>query len=168
MVTVFLALGSNLKNKTNNLQRAIKEIEKLPETKVKKISPFYQTKPEGFLAQPDFLNAAIKITTQIAPLELLDKLKTIEKKMGRDKTFHWGPRIIDIDILLYGNLQIELPELRIPHPKMHERIFVLKPLQKIAPLAKHPVLKRKVWFLYQRLIINCFIKRIMLKIRHGT
>ncbi len=167
MVTVFLALGSNLKNRENNLRRAVKEIGRLPDTQIKKVSRFYQTAPEGFLDQPLFLNAAVKITTKIPPLELLNSLKKIEKKIGREKTFHWGPRLIDIDILLYGNLQIELPELSIPHPKMHQRSFVLKPLLHLAPLAKHPVLKKRIYALYLRLIINCFLKRIVLKIRHG-
>ena len=105
-----------------------------------KISPVYQTPPWGFTDQPDFLNQALFAETTLAPLALLGYIKQIEEKVGRKKTFRWGPREIDIDILDFGGQVHELDELTLPHPRMHQRAFVLVPLADIAPGWIHPVL----------------------------
>lgn len=131
MAQVFLGLGSNLGNKKNNIANAIKEIALLTNTTVIQKSKLYNTKPEGHLDQPDFINAAIEIETKLSPQKLLAELQQIEIKLGREKTFKGGPRIIDIDILTYDNLEISTPELTIPHPEMNKRNFVLKPLSEI-------------------------------------
>lgn len=104
-------------------------------------SRFYKTKPVGFINQPDFINAAVKIRTVFSPEQLLKLLKGIEKRMGRVRVHRWGPRIIDIDVLLYGKRIVKMRGLTIPHPRMHERAFVLQPLAQIAPGLRHPLFK---------------------------
>ncbi len=132
MVICYLGVGSNLGNRRKNIEEAIKNIKALKQTKVLKVSPFIQTKPVGGPAdQPDFLNAALKIQTKISPLNLLKKLKTIEKTLGRVKTVRNGPRIIDLDILFYGNKIMQSKVLTIPHPRMFAREFVLRPLAEV-------------------------------------
>lgn len=132
MSICYLGVGSNLGNRQKNIKEAIKKIKALKDAKVLKVSRFMQTKPVGGPSgQPDFLNAALKIQTKISPLNLLKKLKIIEKTLGRAKTVRNGPRTIDLDILFYGNKIIQSKELTIPHPRMFEREFVLKPLAEI-------------------------------------
>ena len=135
-------MGSNLGNRYKNLQTALSELQRF--VTIKKRSRIYDTVPWGYLNQSHFLNQAIAIQTKLEPLELLIKLKGIEKKMGRQKTFRYGPRIIDIDILFFNELIKESPELTIPHPVLHKRAFVLIPLVEIAPNFYHPVLKKTV------------------------
>ena len=132
MATVYLALGSNLGDRHQNITTALNEIKELGIRLIKQ-SSFIETKPVGGPPQGDFLNGVIKINTDISPSELLKKLQTIEKKMGRVKTVVDGPRTIDIDILLYDSLKIKSPELTIPHPRMFERDFVMRPLHEIDP-----------------------------------
>ena len=129
MSEVYIGLGSNLGNKEKNIQKAIDLIAE--KNKVKKISNFYKTDPVGYLNQDCFLNGAIKIETNLSPEDLLKFLKNIEKKLKRKKTIKNGPRTIDLDILLYDDLIINTPNLTIPHPRMLEREFVLKPLKEI-------------------------------------
>ncbi len=132
MVICYLGVGSNLGNRRKNIEEAIKNIKALKQTKVLKVSRFIQTKSvAGPADQPDFLNAALKIQTKISPLNLLKKLKTIEKTLGRVKAVRNGPRIIDLDILFYGNKIIQSKELTIPHPRMFAREFVLRPLAEV-------------------------------------
>lgn len=119
--------------------------------KVVKRSSLYETKPWGLKAQPDFINMVVCAETGISPEELLKKLKFIEKKMGRKESKRWGPRLIDIDILFYDDLVIDSPELKIPHPYIKEREFVLLPLSEIEPEFVHPVLKKTVRELYREL-----------------
>lgn len=104
----------------------------------------YETAPWGFLDQPKFLNQVLEIDTCLSPLSLLAYLKRIETDLGRTPTFHFGPRLIDIDILLYGDQVIELADLVVPHPQMHERAFVLIPLAELAPNACHPTLGQTI------------------------
>jgi 2-amino-4-hydroxy-6-hydroxymethyldihydropteridine diphosphokinase len=139
---VFLSLGTNLGNKRKNIKEAIRLLRR--EAKIVKVSSFYKTKPVGFLAQPDFLNAAAEIKTSLTPLQLLKCVKTVEKVMGRTKAKRWGPRLIDIDILLYADKIIKTKKLVIPHSSMHYRWFVLKPLAEIAPRIVHPKLMRTI------------------------
>ena len=137
---VFIALGSNIGNLEDNLNIAIKKLAEF--SKIEKISPFYTTKPQGFLDQADFLNGVCLIETELPPQDLLKKLKEIEKEMGRKKTFKDGPRIIDLDIIYYDDIILNTPDLTIPHPRAHERMFVMKGMLEISPKHLHPVLKK--------------------------
>ncbi|MCD6358695.1 MAG: 2-amino-4-hydroxy-6-hydroxymethyldihydropteridine diphosphokinase [Dehalococcoidia bacterium] len=134
---MYLGLGSNLGNRELNLQQALERL--TTQMTVDKISSFYQTEPIGYRNQPLFLNAVCKVTTLASPLELLAVIKAIESSMGRIPSFSNAPRIIDIDILLYGNSSIDTPQLTIPHYQMTKRAFVLVPLSELAPDIIHPV-----------------------------
>lgn len=129
MARVFLGLGSNLGDRRKNLDAAIEKIRRLGT--VTKISSYHETTPVGFIDQPDFLNAVLELQTELTPRALLTELLKIEADLGRIRDQRWGPRTIDLDILLYDNLQINEPDLIIPHPRMKEREFVMKPLQEI-------------------------------------
>jgi len=142
--TAYIGLGSNLGDRYANIALAIDKMRLIPATRVVEQSTDYLTAPVGPQDQPHFVNSAVKITTDQSPRELLDALKAIEKSMGREETYRWGPRVIDLDILLYDNVVIDEEGLRIPHPEMHLREFVLEPLCEIAPEAYHPVLKKTV------------------------
>ncbi|MDI6606122.1 MAG: 2-amino-4-hydroxy-6-hydroxymethyldihydropteridine diphosphokinase [Candidatus Omnitrophota bacterium] len=132
MIICYLGIGSNLGERRKNIKEAVKKINSLRATKVLKISRIIQSKSVGGpRRQPEFLNAALKVRTKLSPSALLTGLKTIEKEMGRKKTVRFGPRIIDLDILLYGDKVIERNNLVIPHPRIFERDFVLKPLLEI-------------------------------------
>jgi 2-amino-4-hydroxy-6-hydroxymethyldihydropteridine diphosphokinase len=141
MSTAYLSLGTNLGNPEENLNRAIMKIRENG-CVVEKQSSFIKTAPYGVIDQPDFLNCVIKISTDKTPFELLDTLLSIEQDMGRIRREKWGPRIIDIDILFYDDLIIDTENLKIPHPDLHNRLFVLKPLNEIAPNLVHPVLRK--------------------------
>ncbi|MDR3197521.1 MAG: 2-amino-4-hydroxy-6-hydroxymethyldihydropteridine diphosphokinase [Planctomycetaceae bacterium] len=136
---VLLALGSNLGNRQEILESAWQEIGRLPQTKALRISRFHKTLPVGGPPnQPEFLNAVCTVFTMLPPQILLEKLQEIEIRFGRVRTEHWGPRTLDIDILLYGNKIISTPALTVPHPEMLHRRFVLKPAQEIAADIVHP------------------------------
>ena len=139
---VYLSLGSNIGDRAENLNRAISLLGKLGT--VAAVSTFYETEPVGFTAQPWFLNCAVALETEKMPKQLLSAILDLEQQMGRRRTRKNGPRIIDIDILLFGNSVINTEGLVVPHPAMHERRFVLEPLAEIAPEVEHPVLKRKM------------------------
>lgn len=141
---VYLGLGSNLKDKRHNLLKAIKELKQSHETKVIKQSSFYKTQPVGKPDQPDFLNAVVLIETSLKPKPLMRQLLALEKKLGRIRKEKWGPRIIDLDILFYNRVVIRQRNLIIPHPRLHQRRFVLEPLAEIAPNLVHPVLKQTI------------------------
>jgi 2-amino-4-hydroxy-6-hydroxymethyldihydropteridine diphosphokinase len=142
MHRVFLALGSNLGKRSENLRLAIDAFE--PDIRVIKCSPVYETPPWGYEDQPEFLNQVVEAYTDLSPGMLLEKIKAIEEKVGREKTFLYGPRTIDIDIIFYDQEIVSSPPLIIPHTHMAERGFVLKPLADIAPDFIHPVLGEKV------------------------
>lgn len=128
----YLGIGSNLGNRRRNITLAIKKINALEDTKIIKVSKLIETRPVGGpKSQPEFLNAALKIKTNIPPLTLLKRLKKIEKELGRTKTVRYGPRTIDLDILFYGDKIINRKNLKIPHPKIFEREFVIKPLLEV-------------------------------------
>jgi 2-amino-4-hydroxy-6-hydroxymethyldihydropteridine diphosphokinase len=140
--TVYLSLGSNLGERVANIKTAIDRLGSLGEVVV--VSSFYETEPVEFTAQPWFLNCAVKFHTQKMPRQLLNGVLNIEKRMGRRRVQDKGPRIIDIDILLFGNSVVDTKDLTIPHAAMHTRRFVLEPLAEIAPELRHPVLKSTV------------------------
>ncbi|MCY4378561.1 MAG: 2-amino-4-hydroxy-6-hydroxymethyldihydropteridine diphosphokinase [Candidatus Dadabacteria bacterium] len=134
---VFIGVGANLGPVHENFTRALRSMEKC--ARVLAVSSLYESDPVGPQDQPKFTNAVIKVETELSPFELLDHLKTIEKEIGRKKTKRWGPRVIDLDIIFYGDLVISTDSLVIPHPRAHERRFVLEPLLEIEPAAWHPV-----------------------------
>ena len=140
--TVYLSLGSNLGDREAKLRWAIKRIGELGD--VKAVSSLYETEPVEFAAQPWFLNLALELETDLMPKQLLTVVLKIERDMGRRRVQPKGPRLIDIDILLFGNAVVHDANLSIPHPAMHERRFVLEPLAEIAPEERHPVLKKTV------------------------
>jgi 2-amino-4-hydroxy-6-hydroxymethyldihydropteridine diphosphokinase len=139
---LYLALGTNLGNRFANLQDAIAALP--PAIHVLDRSPVYETPPWGFTDQPAFLNMVLKCGTRLAPLALLAHLKHLETELGRLPAVRWGPRLIDMDILFYDGLILDTPELVIPHPRLHERAFVLVPLADLAPGFVHPVLGKPV------------------------
>ncbi|MDD5255386.1 MAG: 2-amino-4-hydroxy-6-hydroxymethyldihydropteridine diphosphokinase [Candidatus Omnitrophica bacterium] len=129
MAICYLGVGSNLGDKKNNIRRAIESINARQGMRVLAVSPLIRTRPVGGpLGQPDYLNGCLKISTTLSPLRLLHALKKIERALGRRRGVRFGPRVIDLDILLYGNMKIKRPGLRIPHPRMFERDFVVRPL----------------------------------------
>lgn len=164
-MSVYLSLGSNIGNRLKNIQKAIKLLKKSG-FDIIETSSIYETSPYGVTDQPDFLNLALKGETKFSPEELLKEIKRIEKEIGRKPSREWGPRAIDIDILFYNKEIINIPELqpvrsklpkatatpsvgtsnglKIPHPQLHKRKFVLIPLKEIAPRLVHPVLKKTV------------------------
>lgn len=139
---IFIALGSNLGDRAANLQAARETLR--PKVQVLRESPIYVTPPWGYLDQPEFFNQVIEVETLLHPKPLLHRLKSIEAKMGREATFRNGPRLIDLDILFYGQEVIEGEALQIPHPRLQDRAFVLIPLNDLAPDFMHPVLHQSV------------------------
>jgi len=137
---VYLALGANLGDRPANLRTAIAALP--PSVVVLQSSPVYETPPWGLTDQPAFLNMVVKAETRLEPAALLAYLKRIEQELGRAPTVRWGPRLIDMDILFSGDLILNTPGLVIPHPRLHERAFVLVPLADIAPDFVHPLLRK--------------------------
>jgi len=134
----FVALGSNLDSPREQVVRGMQEVGALPETRLLKRSSLYRTAPVGFVDQPDFINAVVMVETALAPHTLLDGLLAIERRHGRVREFLNAPRTLDLDVLLYGDLVLSEHGLTLPHPRMHERAFVLLPLAEIAPDAVIP------------------------------
>jgi 2-amino-4-hydroxy-6-hydroxymethyldihydropteridine diphosphokinase len=139
-VIAYIGLGSNVGDSKALLVQAVGLLGEA--VRVRKVSSLYHTEPVGFREQDDFLNAVAEIETDRSPDGLLDLCRAVEDRLGRSRTVRWGPRTIDLDILLYGDLVVNAPALVIPHPRMAERKFVLAPLAEIAPDAVHPLLKR--------------------------
>ncbi len=139
---VFLTIGSNIGDRQKNIKTSIKELEKLG--KIKTISSIYQTEPIGYKKQEKFLNLALKLETGLSPIELLKEIQKIENKMGRVKKIKNGPRNIDIDIIFYNDEIINTEKLIVPHPRMHQRKFVLAPLEEIANNAIHPTKNKTI------------------------
>lgn len=139
---VYLALGTNLGNRESNLRQALQML--APAVEVTAVSRLYETAPAYVLDQPSFLNIAVKGQTDLSPTGLLVYLKQLETEIGREKTRRYGPRQIDLDIIFYDDLIFNKPHLHIPHPRMVERGFVLRPLADIAADIVHPILKQTV------------------------
>lgn len=128
----FVALGSNLEDPQHQVLRALAELDSMPETRVIAKSALYRTAPVGYDNQPDFINAAAEVSTTLEPVALLRALLALETAHGRERPFPNAPRVLDLDLLLYDDLQLHDPELTLPHPRLHERGFVLFPLADIA------------------------------------
>lgn len=138
--TAFIGLGGNLGDVEATLHSALAALAALPGTRLLRVSSFYRTAPVGGIEQADFTNAAAEISTTLTAPELLQALLSIEREHGRDRSreVRWGPRRLDLDLLLYGQMRLDLPGLEVPHPRMAERRFVLEPLHEIAPKAFIP------------------------------
>ncbi|MDE7422902.1 MAG: 2-amino-4-hydroxy-6-hydroxymethyldihydropteridine diphosphokinase [Lachnospiraceae bacterium] len=149
--TVYLGIGANLGDKEKNIQTAINFFKEHPLCKLGKISSLLSTKPYGVKVQDDFLNGVFGIQTLMTPREILACIQEIEEKLQRVRTMHWGPRTIDVDILLYDNLICREEDLIIPHIEMHKRDFVLKPLCEIAPYILHPIYQKNIQELWEQL-----------------
>lgn len=132
-VVAYLGLGSNLGDKIANIKKALAALDDAPGVRVLRVAPYYRTAPVGYTKQDFFVNTAASIETILPPLDLLALLLDVEKALGRVRGIRWGPRHIDIDLLLYGKEEINRPELVVPHPRMHERAFVMVPLADLAP-----------------------------------
>ncbi|QQD84677.1 2-amino-4-hydroxy-6-hydroxymethyldihydropteridine diphosphokinase [Jeotgalicoccus sp. ATCC 8456] len=144
MAIAYLGLGSNIGDREESLRQALKKISEVPGITVTKISSRYETKPYGKTDQPDFINMAVELETNLTPLDLLEVVLGIERELGRVRKETWGPRSIDIDVLLYEDLELDLTDLKVPHPEMHLRSFVIDPMSEIAPKREHPTLKMTI------------------------
>lgn len=143
MATAFVALGSNLNDPVLQVESALEALTHIPQSLVIKQSSLYRTAPIGYDAEsiknvPDFINAVAELETSLAPLDLLDALLAIENKAGRERPYHYAPRVLDCDLLLYDNVVLNTEKLTLPHPRMHMRGFVLLPLFEIAPTCEIP------------------------------
>lgn len=145
----YLGLGSNVGDREEYIEQAVFLLGKTPGIKMVKRSANTETEAEGGGDQPQFLNAAVAILTTLSPYKLLEATQSIETALGRERDVEWGPRTIDVDVLLYGDDIVSDDKLQIPHPLLHERLFVLKPLSDIAPDAMHPTLERTIAELYE-------------------
>lgn len=143
MITVFVGIGSNRGDRRKNILRAV-ELLKTNGQKILKISSIRETRPYGYKKQHLFLNAAVKLKTKLLPEDFLLLCKKIEKEIGRKKSFKWGPREIDLDILFFGKKIVKTKKLTIPHGDLHNRGFVLIPLTEISPNLVHPILRKRV------------------------
>ncbi|MCL5957806.1 MAG: 2-amino-4-hydroxy-6-hydroxymethyldihydropteridine diphosphokinase [Chloroflexi bacterium] len=142
MAVVYLGLGTNLGDRERNLENALELLGR--EMKTLDLSSIYETEPVGFVDQPWFLNAVCRVETNLGPHDLLRAIKRVEKEAGREPSFRWGPRTIDIDILLYDGICLSEADLEIPHPRLVEREFVLAPLREIAGDLVHPATKERI------------------------
>ena len=140
MVVAYIGFGGNVGEVEANLREALHRVDRLPATRVLRVSSLYRTAPVGIAEQPDYVNGVAEVETGLAPTALLDALLEIERGLGRTREIPGGPRTVDLDLLLWGECILESPELALPHPRMHERGFVLVPLAEVAPRARHPVL----------------------------
>ncbi|MDH4247713.1 MAG: 2-amino-4-hydroxy-6-hydroxymethyldihydropteridine diphosphokinase [Deltaproteobacteria bacterium] len=138
---VYIGLGSNLEPE-RHLRQALNAMRQEPGLRIIALSPVYQTAPWGVADQPDFLNAVLELRTTVNPVAMLDWLLELEKRLGRVRLERWGPRTLDLDVLAWGNRVINTPQLEIPHPRLHQRGFVLVPFCDLAPQWRHPILGR--------------------------
>jgi 2-amino-4-hydroxy-6-hydroxymethyldihydropteridine diphosphokinase len=138
-VKTYIGLGSNLGEREAQIRLALDDLARLPGCRLLRASSLYDSEPVGDVEQPNFLNAVAELETELSPRQLLWNLLLIERRLGRTRTRRWGPRTIDLDLLLYGPLVVEEPDLQIPHPELTRRSFVLVPLVELDPLLVHPV-----------------------------
>ena len=135
-VTAYIGLGANIGDRERNLEQAVRALGEAEGVQVIRCSSIYETDPVGYVDQPLFLNMCAAVSTTLAPRELLEVCLGIERSMGRTREIRWGPRIIDLDLLLYGDVVMNTPELELPHPRIAERLFVLIPLLEVLPRAE--------------------------------
>jgi 2-amino-4-hydroxy-6-hydroxymethyldihydropteridine diphosphokinase len=147
-----IGIGSNLGDSVRTCLDAIEALRNGPAVSILKTSSFFRTRPVGFAGQNWFVNAAVLCETALEPQPLLDFLLELEKDFGRVRTVRWGPRTLDLDIIFFGSRQVDLPGLQIPHPRMHERLFVLAPLAEVEPEWVHPALGLSVDQMRDRLL----------------
>ncbi len=138
MALAYVGLGANIGEPRRQLAEAIAELRRLPDTQFVLASGLYKSAPVGYAEQPDFLNAVVRLETRLAPMDLLDRLQEIENRHGRERPFPDAPRTLDLDLLLYGDEAVATPRLTVPHPRMHQRAFVLKPLLELDPAVSIP------------------------------
>lgn len=144
MIDVYLGLGSNISDREQQLKSAVERLDQVTDIHVQQVSSMYETKPVGYVDQPDFLNVCLHIKTSLSPEVLLQQCLDIEKELHRVRKVRWGPRTIDIDVLLYGDQIIESEQLIVPHPRMTERAFVMIPLNEIASHVIEPRSKKTI------------------------
>jgi 2-amino-4-hydroxy-6-hydroxymethyldihydropteridine diphosphokinase len=155
----FIGLGSNLGEREAMIRLALDDLARLPSTTLTRVSSLYDTEPVGEVDQPNFLNAVAQIDTELTARQLLWNLQLIEKRLGRVRTQRWGPRTIDLDLLLYGFQVVDEPDLKVPHPEMTRRSFVLVPLVELDPLLEHPETGETLLSHLQRLNVRPPVKR---------
>ena len=154
----FIGLGSNLGDREANLRQALDHLARTPDTTVVRASSLYDTEPVGVEDQPHFLNAVAQLETRLAPQQLLWNLMLIERRLGRVRSQRWGPRTLDLDLLLYEDLVIDEEDLQVPHPELTKRSFVLVPLVELEPLLLHPVTGETMLALLQQLGARPLVK----------
>lgn len=150
----YLSIGSNIGDKEANLNEAIDRLNSVNEIVVEKVSSFIVTEPWGYEEQEEFVNGAVKLKTMLSPRELMKTLLSIEADMKRERIVRWGPRIIDLDIIFYDDLISNEEDVILPHPRMEEREFVLRPLMELCPNKNHPILNKRVFRLLEELRIE--------------
>ena len=153
-----IGLGSNLGDREANLRQALEHLAQTPDTAVVRASSLYDTEPVGVEEQPHFLNAVAQLETQLTPQQLLWNLKLIERRLGRVRSQRWGPRTLDLDLLLYEDLVLDEDDLQIPHPELAKRSFVLVPLVELDPLLVHPATGETMLALLQKLGARPLVK----------
>ncbi|SMC19955.1 dihydroneopterin aldolase / 2-amino-4-hydroxy-6-hydroxymethyldihydropteridine diphosphokinase [Clostridium acidisoli DSM 12555] len=142
--TTYIGIGSNMGSREENINKSIEKISEINGNGNIKISKMYETKPVGYTQQDDFLNCVIEMKTLLSPMNLIDELLKIEKELKRERTLRWGPRTIDLDVLLYDEEILSSEKLVVPHPRMQERLFVLAPLCDLVPYKLHPILRTRI------------------------
>lgn len=141
---VYISFGSNIGDREQQINEALNKLQQVCDTELVTVSSLYETAPVGGVIQDDFLNGAAIVETSLTPIDFLNEIQRIELELGRERKVHWGPRTIDLDVLLMDDYIIEHERLNVPHPYMHERSFVLIPLAEIAPEAVHPILNKSI------------------------
>jgi len=142
--TAYIGLGSNLGDREGTLRDALDRLDSRPDVEVVEVSDLRETEPVGGPPQGNFVNGAAELRTTLEPEELVEALQEVETEFGRTREVRWGPRTLDMDLLLYEDRHIDTPDLKVPHPRLHERRFVLEPLWDLCPNRKHPVLKKTI------------------------